>query len=337
MAIRVGINGFGRIGRITFRALTERYGDSIEVVAVNDLSDPKTNAHLLKHDSNYGLFSKSVEVQEDGFVVDGEKVRVFAQRNPADIPWGDVGVDFVVESTGFFTDATKAAAHIQGGAKKVIISAPAKNEDATFVMGVNNELYDPSKHHVVSNASCTTNCLAPIAKVILDNFGIESGFMTTCHAYTNDQRIADQVHEDLRRARAAAQSIIPSSTGAAKALSLVIPELKGKLNGTSLRVPTPVVSIVDLVVNTSKSTTVEEVNAAFKAAEQGAMAGFLGLETEELVSIDFKRDPRSSIVDGPSTMMLGDKMLKVFSWYDNEWGYSNRVADLINFMASKGL
>ncbi len=336
MAIRVGINGFGRIGRITFRALTERYGDSIEVVAVNDLSDPKTNAHLLKHDSNYGLFSKSVEVQEDGFVVDGEKVRVFAERNPGQIPWGDVGVDFVVESTGFFTDATKARAHIDGGAKKVIISAPAKNEDATFVMGVNNQLYDPAIHNVVSNASCTTNCLAPIAKVILDNFGIESGFMTTCHAYTNDQRIADQVHEDLRRARAAAQSIIPSSTGAAKALSLVIPELKGKLNGTSLRVPTPVVSIVDLVVNTSKSTTVEEVNAAFKAAEQGAMAGFLGLETEELVSIDFKGDPRSSIVDGPSTMMLGDKMLKVFSWYDNEWGYSNRVADLINFMASKG-
>ncbi len=337
MAIRVGINGFGRIGRITFRALTERYGDSIDVVAVNDLSDPKTNAHLLKHDSNYGHFSKSVEVQEDGFVVDGERVRVFAERNPAQIPWGDVGVDFVVESTGFFTDATKARAHIDGGAKKVIISAPAKNEDATFVMGVNNNLYDPSQHHVVSNASCTTNCLAPMAKVIMDNFGIESGFMTTCHAYTNDQRIADQVHEDLRRARAAAQSIIPSSTGAAKALSLVIPELKGKLNGTSLRVPTPVVSIVDLVVNTSKSTTVEEVNAAFKAAEQGAMAGFLGLETEELVSIDFKRDPRSSIIDGPSTMMLGDKMLKVFSWYDNEWGYSNRVADLINFMASKGL
>ncbi len=337
MAIRVGINGFGRIGRITFRALTERYGDSIDVVAVNDLSDPKTNAHLLKHDSNYGHFSKSVEVQEDGFVVDGEKVRVFAERNPAQIPWGDVGVDFVVESTGFFTDALKARAHIDGGAKKVIISAPAKNEDATFVMGVNNHLYDPSAHNVVSNASCTTNCLAPIAKVIMDNFGIESGFMTTCHAYTNDQRIADQVHEDLRRSRAAAQSIIPSSTGAAKALSLVIPELKGKLNGTSLRVPTPVVSIVDLVVNTSKSTTVEEVNAAFKAAEAGAMAGFLGLEMEELVSVDFKRDPRSSIVDGPSTMMLGDKMLKVFSWYDNEWGYSNRVADLINFMASKGL
>ncbi|HEX9996880.1 MAG TPA: type I glyceraldehyde-3-phosphate dehydrogenase [Abditibacterium sp.] len=337
MAIRVGINGFGRIGRITFRALTERYGNDIDVVAVNDLSDPTTNAHLLKHDSNYGHFSKSVEVQADGFVVDGETVKVFAQRNPADIPWGDVGVDFVVESTGFFTDATKAAAHIQGGAKKVIISAPAKNEDATFVMGVNNHLYDPAKHHVVSNASCTTNCLAPIAKVLLDEFGIESGLMTTVHAYTNDQRIADQVHEDLRRARAAAQSIIPSSTGAAKAISLVIPELKGKLHGTALRVPTPTVSIVDLTVNTSKSVTVESLNAAFQARADGDMKGILYVENEELVSVDFKGNPYSSIVDAKSTLVMGDKFCKVFSWYDNEWGYSNRVADLINFMASKGL
>jgi glyceraldehyde 3-phosphate dehydrogenase len=296
MAIRVGINGFGRIGRITFRALTERYGNDIDVVAVNDLSDPKTNAHLLKHDSNYGHFSKSVEVQEDGFVVDGEKVRVFAQRNPADIPWGDVGVDFVVESTGFFTDATKAAAHIQGGAKKVVISAPAKNEDATFVMGVNNHLYDPSKHHVVSNASCTTNCLAPIAKVLLDEFGIESGLMNTIHAYTNDQRIADQVHEDLRRARAAAQSIIPSSTGAAKAISLVIPELQGKMHGVSLRVPVPVVSIVDLTVNTTKSITAESINAAFQAAADGAMKGILYVENEELVSVDFKGNSHSSLL-----------------------------------------
>ncbi len=337
MPVRVGINGFGRIGRITFRALTERYGDSIDVVAVNDLSSPHTNAHLLKHDSNYGHFAGTVELQEDGFVVNGEKVKVFAQRNPADIPWGDVGVDIVVESTGFFTDATKARAHIDGGAKKVIISAPAKNEDATFVMGVNNHLYDPAKHTVVSNASCTTNCLAPVAKVIMDEFGIETGFMTTVHAYTNDQRLADQVHEDLRRSRAAAQSIIPTSTGAAKAISLVIPELKGKLHGTSLRVPTPTVSIVDLVINTEKSTSVDAVNAAFKAASEGAMKGILGYETEELVSVDFKRDPRSSIVDSLSTMMLGDRLLKVFSWYDNEWGYSNRVADLINFMASKGL
>ena len=337
MAIRVGINGFGRIGRITFRALTERYGNDIDIVAVNDLSDPQTNAHLLKHDSNYGLFSKSVEVQEDGFVVDGEKVRVFAQRNPADIPWGDVGVDFVVESTGFFTDATKAAAHIQGGAKKVIISAPAKNEDATFVMGVNNNTYDPSKHHVVSNASCTTNCLAPIAKVLMDEFGIESGLMNTIHSYTNDQRIADQVHEDLRRSRAAAVNIIPTSTGAAKAISLVIPELAGKMHGVSLRVPTPTVSIVDLTVNTTKSVTAESINAAFQAAANDAMKGILQVENEELVSVDFKGNPHSSIVDAKFTLTMGDKFCKVFSWYDNEWGYSNRVADLINFMASKGL
>jgi glyceraldehyde 3-phosphate dehydrogenase len=338
MAIKVGINGFGRIGRITFRAITEKYGDSIDVVAINDLSDPKTNAHLLKHDSNYGAFGGSVEVTDDGFIVNGEPVKVFKERDPANLKWGDVGVDVVVESTGFFTDATKARAHIDnGGAKKVIISAPAKNEDGTFVMGVNSELYDPSKHHVVSNASCTTNCLAPIAKVILDTFGIENGFMTTVHAYTNDQRIADQVHEDLRRARAAAQSIIPSSTGAAKAISLVIPELQGKLHGISLRVPTPTVSLVDLVVNTQKSVSVEAANDAFRAAANGAMQGVLGVEDEELVSVDFKGDNRSSIVDAPSTMVMGDKTLKVMSWYDNEWGYSCRVADLINYMSSKGL
>jgi len=337
MPVRVGINGFGRIGRITFRAITERYGDSIEVVAVNDLSDPKTNAHLLKHDSNYGHFAGSVDVVENGFLVNGKKVRVFAQRNPAEIAWGEEGVDVVVESTGFFTDATKAKAHLAGGAKKVIISAPAKNEDATIVLGVNSETYDPAKHTVISNASCTTNCLAPIAKVILDEFGIESGFMTTVHSYTNDQRIADQVHEDLRRARSAAQSIIPSSTGAAKALSLVIPELKGKLHGVSLRVPTPTVSIVDLVVNTSKPVTAESANAAFEKYAAGSMSGILDVEHEELVSVDFKRNFHSSIVDGPSTMVLGDKLLKVFSWYDNEWGYSCRVADLINFIASKGL
>ena len=337
MAIKVGINGFGRIGRITFRALTERYGNDIDVVAINDLSDPKTNAHLLKHDSNYGHFKHKVEVQDDGFVVDGEKVRVFAERNPSQIPWGDVGVDFVVESTGFFTDATKAAAHIEAGAKKVVISAPAKNEDATFVMGVNNHLYDPAKHNVVSNASCTTNCLAPMAKVIMDSFGIENGLMNTIHSYTNDQRIADQVHDDLRRSRAAAVSIIPTTTGAAKAISLVIPELKGKLNGGSMRVPTPTVSVVDLVVTTSKPVTAEAMNEAFLAAANGDLAGILGYEEEELVSIDYKGDPRSSVIDAPSTMVMGDNMLKVLSWYDNEWGYSNRVADLINFMASKGL
>ena len=336
MAIKVGINGFGRIGRITFRALTERYGNDIDVVAINDLSDPKTNAHLLKHDSNYGHFKHKVELEENGFIVDGEHVRVFAERNPAQIPWGDVGVDFVVESTGFFTDATKAAAHIEAGAKKVVISAPAKNEDATFVMGVNNELYDPKIHNVVSNASCTTNCLAPMAKVILDTFGIEHGLMNTIHSYTNDQRIADQVHEDLRRSRAAAQSIIPTTTGAAKAISLVIPELKGKLNGGSMRVPTPTVSIVDLVVNTTKPVTAEAMNEAFQAAADGAMQGILGVENEQLVSVDYKGNPLSSVIDAPSTMVLGDNMLKVLSWYDNEWGYSNRVADLINYMASKG-
>jgi glyceraldehyde 3-phosphate dehydrogenase len=338
MAIKVGINGFGRIGRITYRAITEKYGDSIEVVAINDLSDPKTNAHLLKHDSNYGAFNGTVEVTEDGFIVNGEPVKVFKERDPANLKWGDVGVDVVVESTGFFTDANKARAHIDnGGAKKVIISAPAKNDDGTFAMGVNNELYDPAKHHVVSNASCTTNCLAPISKVILDSFGIKNGFMTTVHAYTNDQKIADQVHDDLRRARAAAQSIIPSSTGAAKAISLVIPELKGKLHGIAMRVPTPTVSVVDLVVNTEKTVTAESVNAAFRAAAAGPMKGILGVEDEELVSVDFKGDSRSSIVDAPSTMVMGDTTLKVVSWYDNEWGYSCRVADLINYMASKGL
>jgi glyceraldehyde 3-phosphate dehydrogenase len=338
MAVKVGINGFGRIGRITFRAITEKYGDTIDVVAINDLSDPKTNAHLLKHDSNYGHFPGSVEVTEDGFIVNGEAVKVFKERDPANLKWGDVGVDIVVESTGFFTDATKARAHIDsGGAKKVIISAPAKNEDGTFAMGVNNELYDAAKHHVVSNASCTTNCLAPIAKVILDTFGIENGFMNTVHSYTNDQKIADQVHDDLRRARAAGVSIIPSSTGAAKAISLVIPELKGKLDGAAMRVPTPTVSVVDLVVNTTKSVSAQAANDAFRAASNGAMKGILGVEDEELVSVDFRGDSRSSIVDAPSTKVMGDKLLKVVSWYDNEWGYSCRVADLINYMVSKGL
>ena len=338
MAVKVGINGFGRIGRITFRAITEKYGDSIDIVAINDLSDPKTNAHLLKHDSNYGAFPGTVEVTGEGFVVNGENVKVFSERDPANLRWADVGADIVVESTGFFTDANKARAHIDsGGAKKVIISAPAKNEDATIALGVNEEIYVPTQHNVVSNASCTTNCLAPIAKVILDNFGIENGFMNTVHSYTNDQKIADQVHDDLRRARAAAVSIIPSSTGAAKAISLVIPELKGKLDGAAMRVPTPTVSVVDLVVNTSKAVTAEAANDAFRAAANGAMKGILGVEDEELVSVDYKGNPFSSIVDAPNTMVMGDNLLKVLSWYDNEWGYSCRVADLINFMVSKGL
>jgi glyceraldehyde 3-phosphate dehydrogenase len=338
MPVRVAINGFGRIGRITFRAITEQYGDSIDVVAINDLSDPATNAHLLKHDSNYGAFPGTVEVQEDGFVVNGEKVKVFKERDPANLKWSDVGAEVVVESTGFFTDANKARAHIDsGGAKKVIISAPAKNEDATLVLGVNDETYDAQAHHIISNASCTTNCLAPISKVILDTFGIQNGFMTTVHSYTNDQRIADQVHDDLRRARAAALSIIPSSTGAAKAISLVIPELKGKLHGVAMRVPTATVSIVDLVINTEQAVSVEAANAAFREAANGRMKGYLGVEEEELVSVDFRGDSRSSIVDAPSTMVMGEKMLKVMSWYDNEWGYSCRVADLINFMVEKGL
>jgi glyceraldehyde 3-phosphate dehydrogenase len=338
MPVRVGINGFGRIGRITFRAITEKYGDTIDVVAINDLSDPKTNAHLLKHDTNYGAFPGTVEVEEDGFIVNGERVKVFKERDPANLKWGDEGVDVVVESTGFFTDATKARAHIDnGGAKKVIISAPAKNEDVTLALGVNEDKYDAAKHNVVSNASCTTNCLAPISKVILDTFGIQQGFMTTVHSYTNDQRIADQVHEDLRRARAAAMSVIPSSTGAAKAISLVIPELKGKMHGMSFRVPTATVSVVDLVVNTEKPVTAEAANEAFRTAANGPMQGILGITDEELVSVDFKGDSRSSIVDGPSTMALGENMLKVISWYDNEWGYSCRVADLINFMVAKGL
>lgn len=338
MAVKVGINGFGRIGRITFRAITEKYGDTIDVVAINDLSDPHTNAHLLKHDTNYGHFPGTVEVKEDGFVVNGEFVKVFKERDPANLRWADVGADIVVESTGFFTDATKAKAHIEsGGAKKVIISAPAKNEDITIAMGVNNEKYDAASHHVVSNASCTTNCLAPIAKVILDEFGIESGLMNTIHSYTNDQRMNDQVHEDLRRARAGAVSMIPTSTGAAKAIALVIPELKGKMHGMSVRVPTPTVSLVDLVVNTTKSVTAEAVNDAFRAAAAGPLKGILDITDEELVSVDFKGNPHSSTVDAANTMVMGDKMLKVLSWYDNEWGYSCRVADLINYMVSKGL
>jgi glyceraldehyde 3-phosphate dehydrogenase len=338
MAVKVGINGFGRIGRITFRAITEKYGDTIDVVAINDLSDPHTNAHLLKHDTNYGHFPGTVEVKEDGFVVNGEFVKVFKERDPANLKWADVGADIIVESTGFFTDATKARAHIDsGGAKKVIISAPAKNEDITIAMGVNNEKYDAASHNVVSNASCTTNCLAPIAKVILDNYGIESGLMNTIHSYTNDQRMNDQVHEDLRRARAGAVSMIPTSTGAAKAIALVIPELKGKMHGMSVRVPTPTVSLVDLVVNTTNSVTAEAVNDAFRAAANGPLKGILDITDEELVSVDFKGNPHSSIVDAANTMVMGDKMLKVLSWYDNEWGYSCRVADLINYMVSKGL
>lgn len=336
MTTRIGINGFGRIGRQSLKAILENHADTLEIVAVNDLTDTKTNAHLLKYDSTYGHFPGEVEATENSLIVNGHEIKVIAQRDPAQIPWGDLGVDVVIESTGLFTNAEKAAAHIKGGAKKVIISAPAKGEDLTVVLGVNEEAYDPAKHNIISNASCTTNCLAPVAKVLNNTFGIERGMMNTVHSYTNDQRIQDQVHKDLRRARAAAVNIIPTTTGAARALSLVIPELKGRVDGLSLRVPTLTVSIVDFVINARKETTIEEVNNAFKEAAAGSMKGILGFSDEPLVSGDFRGDPRSSIVDGLSTMVIGGNMIKVLSWYDNEWGYSNRVADLTAFVASKG-
>ncbi len=334
MAVKVGINGFGRIGRNVLRASLGN--PEIEFVAVNDLTDPKTLAHLLKHDSVLGNLQNDVQHGDDFISVDGKKIKVFAERDPAKLPWDTVGAQIVVESTGHFTDATKAKAHLGSTVKKVIISAPASNEDLTVVLGVNENKYDPAKHNVISNASCTTNCLAPVAKVLLDSFGIKSGLMNTIHSFTNDQVTLDFPHKDLRRARAASLSIIPTSTGAAKALHLVIPELKGKLDGFSLRVPTPVVSVVDLTVETEKPVTVESVNAALKAAADGPMKGILGFETAPLVSIDFRGNPLSSIVDSPLTKVVGN-MVKVLSWYDNEWGYSSRVKDLILFLVKKGL
>jgi len=333
--VKVGINGFGRIGRQVFKAMRDMYGDLLEVVAVNDITSPDILAHLLRYDSNYGHFNGTVEVQGSSLVVDGKEVRVFAEKDPANLPWKDLGVQLVVESTGVFTDATKASAHLQAGARKVIITAPAKNEDITIVLGVNEDQYDPEKHHIVSNASCTTNSVAPVAKVLHDNFGIEYGFLTTVHAYTNDQRILDLPHKDLRRARAAALSIIPTTTGAAKAVALVIPELKGKFDGIALRVPTPTVSISDFVITLQKPVTRDEVNAAFKAAAEGRLKGILGYTEEPLVSVDFKGDPRSGIVDGSLTMVIGERTVKVLVWYDNEWGYSVRVADLAALMARK--
>ena len=306
-------------------------------MGINDLTDAKTLAHLLKYDSVHGIFAGEVDYGEDYIVVNGKKIKIYAEKDPAQLPWGKIGVDVVLESTGRFTDANLAKAHITAGAKKVLISAPAKNEDITIVMGVNNDKYDPKKHNIISNASCTTNCLAPFTKVLLDNFGVESGLMTTVHSYTNDQKILDLPHKDLRRARAAALSIIPTTTGAAKAVALVLPELKGKLNGFAMRVPTPNVSITDLTVNLSKDTTVEEINAAMKKASETTMKGILGYTDLPLVSKDFNGDPRSSIVDGLSTMMIGKRLAKVVSWYDNEWGYSNRIVDLALFIASKGL
>jgi glyceraldehyde 3-phosphate dehydrogenase len=332
MAIRVGINGFGRIGRQTYRALMDEYSDDIEVVAVNDITDPKTLGYLLKYDSNYGFFEGEVEVEESGLKINGTSLQILAERDPAKLPWGKLGVDLVIESTGRFTDADQARAHIQAGAKKVIISAPAKGEDITLVMGVNHDKYDPEKHHIISNASCTTNCLAPVAKVVLEKFGIVKGFVTTVHSYTNDQVILDQPHKDLRRARAAAVNIIPTTTGAAKAVALVIPELKGKFDGIAMRVPTSTVSIIDFKAVVERNVTVQEVNAALKEASEGDLEDILGYEEEPLVSSDYRGDPRSSIVDALSTQVIGGDLVQILSWYDNEWGYSCRVADLTAFI-----
>jgi glyceraldehyde 3-phosphate dehydrogenase len=335
MALKVGINGFGRIGRNVLRTALGDPG--IEFVAVNDLTSPTTLAHLLKYDSILGNLKHDIRAEGDSISIDGKKIKVFSEKDPSAIDWAGVGAQIVIESTGKFTEAEQAKKHLRGPVKKVIISAPAKNEDITLVLGVNDDKYDPAKHHIVSNASCTTNCLAPIAKVLHDSFKIQSGAMTTIHSYTNDQVILDFPHKDLRRARAAALSMIPTSTGAAKALNLVIPDLKGKLDGFAMRVPTPNVSVVDLVAFVEKKTTVEEVNAAMQAAAQGPMKNILGVETAELVSMDYRGDDRSSIVDAPLTRVVAGNCVKVISWYDNEWGYSCRVRDLIHFMNKKGL
>ena len=333
---KVGINGFGRIGRLVLRTINEYHLDDLEVVAINDLTDAKTNAHLFKWDSTYGTYKGNIQADEDVISVDGNKIKVLSQRDPAQIPWSDYGAEVVIESTGIFTDAEKANAHKQGSVKKVIISAPAKNEDITIVLGVNEDKYEADKHHIISNASCTTNCLAPVAKVLHDNFGIVKGLMTTIHSYTNDQRLQDMYHKDLRRARAAAENMVPTTTGAAKAISLVLPELKGKLHGMALRVPTPTVSIVDLVCEIGKEATAEDINNAFKKASEGKLEGILGYSEEPLVSSDFKGNPHSSIVDAPNTMVMEGNMVKVLSWYDNEWGYCCRLADLAAFIGRNG-
>ena len=333
MATKIGINGFGRIGRNLFRAA---FGDAaLDIVAVNDITDARTLAHLLKYDSVHGAFKGTVEAKDQSLVVNGKEIKVLASKDPAALPWKDLGVEVVVESTGRFTDRASAAKHLEAGAKKVIISAPAKDEDITIVLGVNETRYDPAKHHVISNASCTTNCLAPVAKVLMQICGIKHGLMTTIHSYTNDQSILDLPHKDLRRARAAAMSMIPTSTGAAKAVGLVLPELKGKIHGLAIRVPTPNVSVVDLVAETEKPVTAEAVNAALRKAAEGELKGILGYTDELLVSIDFNGNPLSSIVDGASTSVVDGTLVKVLSWYDNEWGYSCRVRDLIKYIASK--
>ncbi|GAB4541508.1 MAG: type I glyceraldehyde-3-phosphate dehydrogenase [Anaerolineae bacterium] len=337
MTVKVGINGFGRIGRQVFKAIRDFYPDTLEVVAANDIGDIKTMAHLLKYDSNYGKFDGTVETSDEGLLVDGKLLKILSERDPANLPWGELGVDVVVESTGIFRDREGASKHLQAGARKVIISAPAKGEDLTIVLGVNDERYDPAQHHIVSNASCTTNCLAPAAKVVNDKFGIIKGLMTTIHAYTNDQRILDLPHKDLRRARAAAMSIIPTTTGAARAVALVIPELKGKFDGYALRVPTSTVSVVDFTATVEKATTTDELRQAFRDAAAGPLKGILAAVDEPLVSIDFKGDAHSSSVDLEFTQVLGGEgdMVKVVAWYDNEWGYSCRTADLANLIASR--
>ena len=334
MTVRVGINGFGRIGRQSLKAMLER-APGVEVVAVNDLVDVPTNALLFKHDSTYGAYKGDVTHTDDALVIDGKAVKVLQVKDPAQLPWGDLGVDIVIESTGLFTDADKARAHIDAGARKVIISAPAKGEDITIVLGVNEGKYDPDQHQIISNASCTTNCLAPAAKVVHDRFIIRRGLMNTIHSYTNDQRILDVAHKDPRRARAAGQNIIPTSTGAAKALALVMPDLKGKFDGFSLRVPTPTVSVVDFTAELERDTTLDELNDAFREAAAGELKGILGASDEPLVSTDYRGDTRSSIVDLPSNMVLGGNFIKVIAWYDNEWGYSCRVADLAQFVAER--
>lgn len=333
--VKVGINGFGRIGRNVFRAALNN--SEVEIVAINDLTDVNMLAHLLKYDTTHGRLDATVEAGEGSLIVNGKEVKVFAERDPGNLPWGQYGVEIVVESTGIFTAKEKAEAHLKGGAKKVIISAPATNEDITIVMGVNEDKYDPAAHTVISNASCTTNCLAPFAKVLNDKFGIVKGMMTTVHSYTNDQSVLDLPHKDARRARAAAENIIPSSTGAAKAVSLVLPELKGKLNGMSFRVPTPNVSVTDLVAELKVNVSVEDINAALQEAANGPLKGIMNFTDEPLVSSDFNGDPASSTIDSLCTMVVGDNLVKVVSWYDNEWGYSNRVVDLAAFIASKGL
>jgi glyceraldehyde 3-phosphate dehydrogenase len=337
MATKVGINGFGRIGRLALKAIIQRCGGKAEVAAVNDLTDAKTNAHLFKYDSNYGTYPGKVEAKDDGIVVDGRKIKVLAEREPAKIPWRDYGVDIVIESTGLFTQASKAAAHLQGGAKKVIISAPAEEEDISIILGVNEGQYDPTKHRIVSNGSCTSNCIAPVVKVLHQNFGIVHGLMTTVHAYTNDQKILDVFHRDLRRARSAGTNIIPTTTGAAKVMGVVIPELQGKLHGISLRVPTPVVSIVDFVADLKRKVSTEEVNGAFRKAADGELKGILEYCDQPLVSSDFKGNPASAIFDALSTMVIDGNLMKVLAWYDNEWGYSCRLADLVAYIIKKGL